>query len=104
MLYHLTKNISNICTPIHSAENTLKSIYLGGTLWDEFTSECCNENNDAFGMLFQQYTSIAVDNIYNPPYVIEWKSNMDKAYYKDKYNLDVYTPYLKIELYQIMKV
>ena len=34
------------------AENTLKKIYLGGTLWDEFTYEYYNTKNESFGMYF----------------------------------------------------
>ena len=67
-----------------SVENTQKKIYLGGPLWDEFTPKYYNEKNDTFGILFQQYTAGAADNIYNPSNVIEWKSNTDKRYYEEK--------------------
>ena len=66
-----------------SVENTPKKIYFGGSLWDEFTSKYYNEKNDAFGILFQQYTAGAADKIYNPSNVIEWKANTEKAYYEE---------------------
>ena len=86
------------CTPITSFENTPKKIYLGAPLWDEFTSEYYNEKNDAFGLLFQKYTSSAINNIYHLSTVIEWKANMDNAAYKDNHDLGVYIPYEKSKL------
>ena len=74
-------SIMSCCTPVISVSNTLKKIYLGGTIWDEFTSEYYNDNNDAFGRLFQKYTASDINNIYHPCTVIEWNSNMDKSYY-----------------------
>ena len=62
--------ILSLCTPIDPVENTLKKIYTGGTLWDEFTPEYYNDNNYAFGVLFQQYIDSSVDKIYNPSTVI----------------------------------
>ena len=70
-------SIKILCTPIPSVENTPKKIYLGGPLWDEFTSEYQNEKNDAFGMLFQQYTTSAVEKKYLSSTVIEWKANTE---------------------------
>ena len=57
-------------TPIVLAENTLKNLYLGGPLWDEFTYEYYNDNNDDYRQLFQQYTSSAVYNIIHTSTVI----------------------------------
>ena len=57
--------IMSCCTPIPSVENTPKKIYIGGTLWDEFTSEYYNDNNDDVRLLFQQYTDSAIENIYH---------------------------------------
>ena len=48
------------CTPNPSVENILKKFYLGGPIWGGFTSEYYNDNNDDFGLFFQQYTSSAV--------------------------------------------
>ena len=76
--------IMSCCTPINSVANNPEKIYLGGPLWDEFTSEYQNEKNDAFGMLFQQYTTSAVEKKYLSSTVIEWKFNMEKAAYEDK--------------------
>ena len=53
-------------------------IYLE-SLWNEFTPEYYNENNDTFEMLFQKYIANAVDNIYHSCTIIEWKTNTDKA-------------------------
>ena len=58
------------CTPITSVENNLKKIYLGGPLWDEFTYEYYNDNNDDYRQLFQQYKSSAVYNIIHTSTVI----------------------------------
>ena len=57
-------------TPITSVTNTPKNIYLGGTIWDGFTSKYYNENNDSFGLLFQKFIASAVDKIYHPPTLI----------------------------------
>ena len=65
------------CTLINSVEINLNKVYLGGPLWDEFTSEYYNEKNDVFGLLFQQYTSSAIYNIYHTSTVIEWKANTE---------------------------
>ena len=46
-------------------------------------------------MLFQKYTTSAVDNIDHPYTVIGWKSNMDKADYEDKQYWGVYIHYEK---------
>ena len=53
-------------TPIHSVESNTNNIYLGGNIWDELTYECYNDKNDTFGLLFQQYIPIVVENIYHP--------------------------------------
>ena len=56
-----------ICsTAIPSFRNTLKNIYPGGTLLGEFAYMYYNDKNDAFRLLFRQYTSSAVENIYHP--------------------------------------
>ena len=52
------------------------SIYLGGPNCYEFTYDYYNDNNDAFGLLFQQNTDSSVENFYHPTFVNEWKSNM----------------------------
>ena len=71
-----------ICSkPITSVANSLKKIYLGGPLWDEFTSEYYNDKYDNFGLLFQQYTASDVDNINHPYIDNEYKYNMDKSAY-----------------------
>ena len=79
-------------TPIPWVENTPEKLYLGGPLSYEFTSEYYNDRNEAFGLLFQQYTASTVNKIYYPSIVNEWKSNTNKASYKDKHNLDIYIP------------
>ena len=86
------------CTPITLVPNTLKNIYLCGPLWDEFTPEYYNENNDAIGMSFQQYADSAVENIYHPYTVIEFKYNMDKANYEENQDSGIYIPYEKRQL------
>ena len=53
-------------TTILSIENNLKNIHLSATILKEFTSTYCDDNNDTFGMLFQQYTAIYVNKIYHP--------------------------------------
>ena len=58
--------IVSCSTAITSVLNTLNNIYLGGPIWDEFTSEYYNDKNDTFGMLFRKYTAISVDNVYLP--------------------------------------
>ena len=59
-----------ICSnPITAVENNLKKIYLGGYLLVEFTSTYYDDKNDTFGLLFQQYTASAVENIYHPSIV-----------------------------------
>ena len=58
--------------------NTLKKIYLGETLLNEFTSTYYDYNNDTFGILFQNLTASAVDNIYHPAIFKECKDNMDR--------------------------
>ena len=70
------------CTRILSVANALKNSYVGGPLWDKFTSEYYNVNNYAFVPLFKQYTASNVDNIDHPCTVIEWKDSMDKEYYQ----------------------
>ena len=73
-----------ICsTAITSAENTLKNIYLSGTVLNEFMSAYYDDNNDSFEMLFQQYTASAVKKLYHPDIVEEWKDNMEKEDYGD---------------------
>ena len=91
-------------TPINSDENNSKKIYLGGTIWDEFTYEYYNDKKEALLPLFKKYTDIAVGNIYNPSVVNERKSNMENAAYKDKHNWGVYIPSEKSELSQSMNV
>ena len=61
-----SNSIMSCSTPIYSVANTLKDISLGGPLWDGFISEYYNENNDTFGVLFQQYIASTIENIYNP--------------------------------------
>ena len=51
--------------PITSFVNTLKNIYIGGTILGEFTSTYYDDNNYDFGMLFQQYTASVVESIYH---------------------------------------
>ena len=58
--------IMSCSTKTTSVSNTLKKIYLGGTIWDKFTYEYYNENNDTFGVLFQKYIASTIENIYNP--------------------------------------
>ena len=74
--------IISCSNPIPSVENNLKNIYLGGPIWDGFTSKYYNDKNGEFGMLFQQYIASAVNNIYHPYIVIECKDKMDKSDYK----------------------
>ena len=62
--------IMRCCTLIPPVANTLDMIYIFGPLWDEFIYEYYNENNDYFGLLFQKYTSSAVDSIYHKSTVI----------------------------------
>ena len=50
-------------TAIISVANTLKNIYPGGYLRDEFTSEYYNYGNDTFGLLFQQYITSGFEKI-----------------------------------------
>ena len=69
-------SIISLFTPMTSVKNTPKKIILGGPFWDEFTSEYYNDKNDAFGILFQQCKASAIDNIYHPPTVLEWKYSM----------------------------
>ena len=57
--------IMSCCTPINSVANNPEKIYLGGPLWDEFTSEYYNEKNYAFVLLFQQYKASAVYSFRN---------------------------------------
>ena len=64
-------NIKSYCTPIPSIVNTLNNIYLDGPLWDELISEYYNENNYAFGQLFQKYSASVVDNIYHVSTIIQ---------------------------------
>ena len=80
MLY--SASIISCSTPIPYVAITLKNIYLGGAILDEFTSEYYNDKNATFGMLFQKYKTSAVDNISHRSIVNEWKSNMDKADYE----------------------
>ena len=80
----------NCIYPIPSVENNLKNIYLGGTLWDESTSQYYNDNNDTFELLFKIYTAINVDNIYHPSIFNERTDNMYKAYYEDNQDLGAY--------------
>ena len=63
-------SIIRSCTPITSVANTPKKIDHGGPLWDEFTYEYYNDNNDDYRQLFQQYTSSAVYNIIHTSTVI----------------------------------
>ena len=90
MLY--SASIISCSTPIPYVAITLKNIYLGGAILDEFTSEYYNDKNATSGLLFQQYTYIAVDKIYNPSIVNVWKANIDKAAYAEKQDLGVYIP------------
>ena len=88
-------SIMSFSTKMPSVSNNLKKIYIGGSHLDQFTSEYYNENNVAFGLLFQQYTYHAVNNMYYLSIVNEWKYNMYKSDYKDKHDLGVYIPSLK---------
>ena len=45
---YYSDHIMSFSTPINSVTNTLKNIYPGGTLWDEFISEYYNDNNESF--------------------------------------------------------
>ena len=73
--------------------NTPKKFYLVGPLWDELTSEYYNENIEAFGLLFRQYTASDVDNVYHSSIVNERKANKDKASTQNKHSSGVYIPY-----------
>ena len=68
--------VMRFSTVIPSVANNLKNIYLGGPNCYEFTYDYYNDNNDAFGLLFQQNTDSSVENFYHPTIVNEWKSNM----------------------------
>ena len=70
-------SIMSCSTAITSVVNTLKKNYLSGTILDKFSSTYYDDNNDNFGLLFQQYTAIAVGNIYHPSILKVWKANMD---------------------------
>ena len=88
-------SIMRCSTPIPSVANILKNIFLGGPLWDLSISEYYYDQNNAFGLLFQQYTASALNNTYNPSIVHEWKYNTDKADYEDMNDLGVYIPSVK---------
>ena len=80
-----------ICNnPITLVLNTPKKFYLVGPLWDELTSEYYNENIEAFGLLFRQYTTSDVDNVYHSSIVNERKANKDKASTQNKHSSGVY--------------
>ena len=53
--------IMSFTTTIPSVTNTLKKIYIGGNMLDEFTSTYYDDKNDTFVLLFQQYTSSTVE-------------------------------------------
>ena len=82
--------IMSFVNSIPSVANSLKKIYVGGPLWDKFTSEYHNDKNDTFGVLFKIYTSTDVDNIYKLSIYNEFKYNMDKSDYEEKQYLGVY--------------
>ena len=85
-----------ICsTSITSVANTLKKIYLGGTLWCEFTSDYYNDKNYTFRLFFQPYKASAVNKIYHISIVNKWKDNTEIVDYNDKHSLCVYIPYVK---------
>ena len=58
--------IMSFSTAVTSVVNFLKNIYLCVSILDKSTSAYYNNNNDNFELLFQKYTSSAVDNIYHP--------------------------------------
>ena len=57
--------LMSFSTAIPYIDNNLKKIYISGTLLNESTSRYYDDNNDSFEMLFQQYASSAVKNIYH---------------------------------------
>ena len=59
-------SIISYSTSIPSFENTVKKIYPGGNILDEFTSIYYEDKNDTFGMLFQNYTGSSGENVYHP--------------------------------------
>ena len=63
-MFHIDSIIISSIT-ITSVANTLKNIYIGGTILGEFTSTYYDDNNYDFGMLFQQYTASVVESIYH---------------------------------------
>ena len=91
-------------TPIPSVATNLKNIFPVWPLWGEFTSEYYNDNNQAFGLLFQYYIAGFVEKNYHTSILNECKDNMDKSSHKDKYNLSAYLPSEKSEFTQILNV
>ena len=88
-----------ICsTTITSVANTLNKFHLSATIFNEFTSTYYDNKNDYFKMLLQKYTASAINNIYHPVIIEEFKANMDKTYYKQNIHKGVVKPYLKREL------
>ena len=84
-------NIFDCCsTVIIYVANTLNNIYLGGTLLYGFTYTYYDDQNYSFERLFQKYTTSAVNNIYHPYIVEEWRANVYKAAYKYILHKDVY--------------
>ena len=55
-------------------------------------------------MFFQQYTAIAIDNIYHRSIINEWKANTVNQYYEEKHYLGVSIPYENRELSQSKNV
>ena len=88
--------LTRCITKITSIANTLKNIPLGGTILNEFTSTYYNDNNDSFEMLFQKYTASAVNIIYHPEIIKEWKYNIDSADYEHTLHKGVVKPSLNI--------
>ena len=69
----------------NSVAKNPKKMYQNKNILNEFTSTYYDDKNHYFAMLFRQYTTSSINNIYHPSLIELCKSYTDKEDYE--YNL-----------------